>query len=54
LNSVLPLLVSAISSFLVLFLTGYQGRAKLWVDKVEIIDNWTKQTPGDFFYGCVL
>ncbi|KAF8163026.1 beta-glucosidase [Crassisporium funariophilum] len=27
------------------------GRAKLWVDNVLIIDNWTKQTPGDFFYG---
>ncbi|KAF9562128.1 beta-glucosidase [Agrocybe pediades] len=27
------------------------GRAKLWVDGALTIDNWTKQTPGDFFYG---
>ncbi|KAL1743285.1 glycoside hydrolase family 3 protein [Schizophyllum fasciatum] len=27
------------------------GRAKLWVDGKLTIDNWTKQTPGDFFYG---
>ncbi|KAI0050040.1 glycoside hydrolase family 3 protein [Auriscalpium vulgare] len=27
------------------------GRAKLWVDGKMTIDNWTKQTPGDFFYG---
>ncbi|KAI0027418.1 glycoside hydrolase family 3 protein [Vararia minispora EC-137] len=27
------------------------GRAKLFVDGKLIIDNWTKQTPGDFFYG---
>ncbi|KAG8904325.1 hypothetical protein FRB99_001910 [Tulasnella sp. 403] len=27
------------------------GRAKLWVDDKLTIDNWTKQTPGDFFYG---
>ncbi|KAJ7098171.1 glycoside hydrolase family 3 protein, partial [Mycena belliarum] len=27
------------------------GRAKLWVDGQLTIDNWTKQTPGDFFYG---
>ncbi|KAF9036785.1 glycoside hydrolase family 3 protein [Panaeolus papilionaceus] len=27
------------------------GRAKLWVNDKLLIDNWTKQTPGDFFYG---
>ncbi|KAL0064465.1 hypothetical protein AAF712_008629 [Marasmius tenuissimus] len=27
------------------------GRAKLWIDGEMTIDNWTKQTPGDFFYG---
>ncbi|KAH7921492.1 glycoside hydrolase family 3 protein [Leucogyrophana mollusca] len=27
------------------------GRAKLWVNGKLAIDNWTKQTPGDFFYG---
>ncbi|KAI4518352.1 glycoside hydrolase family 3 protein [Schizophyllum commune Loenen D] len=27
------------------------GRAKLWVDGKLSIDNWSKQTPGDFFYG---
>ncbi|KAG5635550.1 hypothetical protein H0H81_010897 [Sphagnurus paluster] len=27
------------------------GRAKLWVNGNLAIDNWTKQTPGDFFYG---
>ncbi|KXN87735.1 putative beta-glucosidase I [Leucoagaricus sp. SymC.cos] len=27
------------------------GRAKLWVNGKLCIDNWTKQTPGDFFYG---
>jgi beta-glucosidase len=27
------------------------GRAKLWLDGKLTIDNWTKQTPGDFFYG---
>ncbi|KAI0315538.1 glycoside hydrolase family 3 protein [Amylostereum chailletii] len=27
------------------------GRAKLWIDGKLTIDNWTKQTPGDFFYG---
>ncbi|KAG8948268.1 hypothetical protein FRC04_009906 [Tulasnella sp. 424] len=27
------------------------GRAKLWVDDKLAIDNWTKQRPGDFFYG---
>ncbi|CAA7270155.1 unnamed protein product [Cyclocybe aegerita] len=27
------------------------GRAKLWIDGTLIIDNWTKQIPGDFFYG---
>ena len=27
------------------------GRAKLWVDGKLIIDNWTKQRPGEFFYG---
>ncbi|KAG6879969.1 hypothetical protein C0992_008903 [Termitomyces sp. T32_za158] len=27
------------------------GRAKLWIDGKLTIDNWTQQTPGDFFYG---
>ncbi|KAI0693903.1 putative beta-glucosidase from glycoside hydrolase family GH3 [Cytidiella melzeri] len=27
------------------------GRAKLFVDGVLAIDNWTKQRPGEFFYG---
>ncbi|KAH9483793.1 putative beta-glucosidase I [Psilocybe cubensis] len=27
------------------------GRAKLWINGSLLIDNWTKQTPGDFFYG---
>ncbi|KAI0075819.1 putative beta-glucosidase from glycoside hydrolase family GH3 [Panus rudis PR-1116 ss-1] len=27
------------------------GRAKLWVDGKMTIDNWTKQRPGEFFYG---
>ena len=27
------------------------GRAKLWVDGKLTIDNWTKQRPGEFFYG---
>ncbi|KAL0947223.1 hypothetical protein HGRIS_013340 [Hohenbuehelia grisea] len=27
------------------------GRAKLWVNGVMTIDNWTKQIPGEFFYG---
>lgn len=27
------------------------GRAKLWVNDKLTIDNWTKQTLGDFFYG---
>ncbi|KAF8061039.1 glycoside hydrolase family 3 protein [Lyophyllum atratum] len=27
------------------------GRAKLWINGRLTIDNWTKQTPGDFFYG---
>ncbi|TFY72401.1 hypothetical protein EVG20_g640 [Dentipellis fragilis] len=27
------------------------GRAKLFIDGQQVIDNWTKQTPGDFFYG---
>ncbi|KAJ7580984.1 glycoside hydrolase family 3 protein [Mycena floridula] len=27
------------------------GRAKLWLNGKLVIDNWTKQTPGDFFYG---
>ena len=29
------------------------GRAKLWVDGKLIIDNRTKQRPGEFFYGWV-
>ena len=29
------------------------GRAKLWVDGKMTIDNWTKQRPGEFFYGYV-
>ncbi|KAJ3126685.1 hypothetical protein HK098_007291 [Nowakowskiella sp. JEL0407] len=28
------------------------GRAKLYIDGKLIIDNWTKQTPGDTFVGC--
>ena len=28
-----------------------KGRAKLYVDGMLAIDNWTKQRPGDFFYG---
>ncbi|KAG8855137.1 hypothetical protein FRB96_007175 [Tulasnella sp. 330] len=27
------------------------GRAKLWIDDKMLIDNWTKQIPGGFFYG---
>ncbi|KAF8212521.1 glycoside hydrolase family 3 protein [Mycena galopus ATCC 62051] len=27
------------------------GRAKLFINEDLTIDNWTKQTPGDFFYG---
>lgn len=27
------------------------GRAKLYVNGTLTIDNWTKQRPGDFFYG---
>lgn len=27
------------------------GRAKLWINGELTIDNWTKQTAGDFFYG---
>ncbi|KAI0262966.1 glycoside hydrolase family 3 protein [Gloeopeniophorella convolvens] len=27
------------------------GRAKLYINGKLTIDNWTKQTPGDFFYG---
>jgi beta-glucosidase len=30
------------------------GRAKLYVDGKLTIDNWTKQRPGEFFYGCGL
>ncbi|KAG8851519.1 hypothetical protein FRB96_009192 [Tulasnella sp. 330] len=30
------------------------GKAKLWVDGKLIIDNWTKQRPGNFFYGSIL
>lgn len=30
------------------------GRAKLWIDDKLLIDNWTKQVPGDFFYGSVI
>ena len=29
------------------------GRAKLFVNGKLTIDNWTKQRPGDFFYGYV-
>ena len=29
------------------------GRAKLFVNGELTIDNWTKQRPGDFFYGSV-
>ncbi|KAJ3480529.1 hypothetical protein NLI96_g8280 [Meripilus lineatus] len=27
------------------------GRAKLWVNGELVIDNWTRQRPGEFFYG---
>ena len=27
------------------------GRAKLWVNGKMVIDNWTTQRPGEFFYG---
>lgn len=27
------------------------GRAKLFVNGELTIDNWTRQRPGDFFYG---
>lgn len=29
------------------------GRAKLWVNGKMVIDNWTKQQSGEFFYGSV-
>jgi beta-glucosidase len=29
------------------------GRARLFVDGKEVIDNWTRQRPGEFFYGYV-
>ena len=29
------------------------GRAKLYIDGKLVVDNWTKQRPGDFFYGSV-
>ena len=29
------------------------GRAKLFINGKLLIDNWTKQRPGEFFYGCV-
>ena len=29
------------------------GRAKLYIDGNVVVDNWTKQRPGDFFYGWV-
>jgi beta-glucosidase len=29
------------------------GRARLFVDGKETIDNWTHQRKGEFFYGCV-
>lgn len=30
------------------------GRGRLFVDGKLTIDNWTKQRPGEFYYGCVL
>jgi beta-glucosidase len=27
------------------------GRANLWINNQLVVDNWTKQHPGDFFYG---
>ena len=27
------------------------GRGKLYVDGQLTVDNWTKQRPGEFFYG---
>lgn len=30
------------------------GRAKLFVNEKLVVDNWTKQRPGEFFYGYVL
>jgi beta-glucosidase len=30
------------------------GRAKLFINNELTIDNWTRQRPGDFFYGQVL
>ena len=27
------------------------GKAKLWVNGKMEVDNWTKQRPGNFFYG---
>jgi beta-glucosidase len=27
------------------------GRARLFVNGKEAIDNWTRQRPGEFFYG---
>lgn len=29
------------------------GRAKLFINGKLVVDNWTKQRPGEFFYGCV-
>ena len=30
------------------------GRAKLYIEGKLLVDNWTKQRPGDFYYGYVL
>ena len=30
------------------------GRAKLFINGKLVVDNWTKQRPGEFFYGHVL
>ena len=30
------------------------GRAKLYIDGTLVVDNWTRQQPGDFYYGSVL
>ena len=29
------------------------GRAKLYIEGKLLVDNWTKQRPGDFYYGYV-
>ncbi len=53
-----PLWTLRLHGLLSLDYTGYFdfgltvcGKAKLWIDGVLAIDNWTRQTPGDFGYG---